>query len=58
MKTLDVRMKKTHEGDENKLAYFEYQTLEFYRGADFATLKYVYWHKDYFRLIVFKKLQT
>ena len=56
MKILDTRMKRVHEGDENKLAYFEYKILQFYRRAYFATLKDVYWHEDYFRLIIFKKL--
>ena len=55
---MDIRMKRVHEGDEDKLAYYEYQILEFYRRTYFATLKDVYWHKDYFRLIIFKKLQT
>lgn len=55
---MDIRMKRVHEGDEDKLAYYEYQILEFYRRAYFAMLKDLYWHKDYFRLIIFKKLQT
>ena len=55
---MDIRMKRVHEGDEDKLAYYEYQILEFYRRAYFATLKDVYWHKDYFRLITFNKHQT
>ena len=55
---MDMRMKRVHEGDEDKLAYYEHQILEFYRKAYFTTLKDVYWHKDYFRLIIKKEKKS